>query len=125
MPDFDSFASEVGIDAMMFRVIMLSRDLDDSLLRMLRSFRREWRTAEEQNIARNQGYSMDSARTMYRLCKLEDPPANWADLSDKEAAEALNGPLCNPFASVLALHKLGAFDSSLADARFVEVEEEP
>ena len=53
MPDFDSFVANVGIDAMMFRVIALCRDMDDPILRMLRSFRAEWRRAEEQNIARS------------------------------------------------------------------------
>ena len=124
MPDFDSFVANVGIDAMMFRVIALCRDMDDPILRMLRSFRAEWRRAEEQNIARNFRCDLDSARTIYRLCRLLKPPADWVLLSDEEAAETLNGPLCSPFASVLALHEVEAFDSSLKDVRTLEEEAE-
>jgi len=123
VPDFDSFVANVGIDAMMFRVIALCRDMDAPILRMLRSFRAEWRRAEEQNIARNLRCNLDSARTIYRLCRLLDPPADWMYLSDEEATEALNGRLCNPFASALALHDIEAFDSSLKDVRTLEEEE--
>lgn len=115
-PDFDSFAAQVGIDAMMFRVLDLSRDFDGSIRKKLLSFRAAWRRAEIQNIARlsgRPGAATDAAGVVYRLCKLRDPPSleDWAAMSPVEARLALQGRQCSPWAAVLALSRIGAFDT--------------
>lgn len=117
-PDFDSFATRVGIDAMLFRVIALGRDLPPVVRRRLLQFRSAWRQAEVQNVARNsgrKGATPAAAAVPYRLCKLLDPPsvARWAAMSAAEADETLRGPQCSPWACVLALNELGAFDMPL------------
>ena len=117
MPDFDSFAAQVGIDAMMFRVIDLSRDFDNEVRKKLISFRSAWRRAEVQNIARlsgSRGTSLGAAAVVYRLCKLLNQPRldEWAAMSAVEARLTLLGQQCSPWAAVLALHETGAFDTS-------------
>lgn len=116
MPDFDSFAAQVGIDAMMFRVIDLSRDFDDEVRKKLLSFRSAWRKAEVQNIARlsgTPGTSLGAAAVVYRLCKLLNPPSlsEWAAMSAVEARLTLLGRQCSPWAAALALHQVGAFNT--------------
>lgn len=114
-PDFDSFAVNVGIDALLFRIVDLSRNFESSVRRRLLSFRDAWRRAEIQNVARNTGVvvaSPSAAAVPYALCKLLSPPSleDWADMTALEAQETLAGPRCSPWASVLALEQLGAFD---------------
>ena len=120
-PDFDSFAVEVGIDAMMTRVIDLGRDFDATIRRRLRSFRTAWRKAEIQNVARNTGRAgapIEAAAAVYRLCKLLEPPKldEWSEMDPSDARLALLGPRCSPWAAVLALNRLGAFDTGDPDA---------
>ena len=115
-PDFDSFAQQVGIDTMMARVIALSRDFDDSIRRQLLAFRAAWRRAEVQNVARAAGKgegALGAAGAMYRLCKLLQPPSldEWERMTMVDARLALLGPQCSPWAAVLALNQLGAFDA--------------
>lgn len=126
-PDFDSFASQVGIDAMMGRVIALSRDFDDSIRRQLRSFRSAWRRAEVQNIARAAGKgegALAAAGAVYRLCKLLEPPKldEWAEMTAVDARVTLLGAQCSPWAAVLALNQLGAFDAGAPEDLGVLIE---
>ena len=120
MPDFDSFATRVGIDAMLFRVIAMGRDLEPVVRKRLLDFRAAWRKAEVQNVARNsgrKGATTAAAAVPYQLCKLLDQPsvADWAEMSAYEADDVLRGPLCSPWACVLALSRLGAFDMASQD----------
>jgi hypothetical protein len=115
-PDFDSFAQLVGIDAMMARVIALGRDWDDSIRRQLLSFRSAWRRAEVQNVARAVGKgegAAGAAGALYKLCKLLKPPTldEWGQLTPVDARLTLLGQQCSPWAAVLALNGLGAFDA--------------
>lgn len=105
----------MGIDALLFRVVDLSRNFDPAVRKRLLAFRAAWRKAEIQNVARNSGVpgaSPGSAAVPYALCKLLHPPSleDWADMTGPEAQEALAGPRCSPWACVLALEQLGAFD---------------
>lgn len=114
-PDFDSYAVNVGIDALFSRVIDMGRDFDSTVRKRLLAFRTAWRRAEMQNVARNSGIpgaTPATASVPYTLCKLLDPPSleDWAAMSAPEAQEVLDGPQCSPWACVLALEQLGAFD---------------
>lgn len=105
---------------MMARVIALSRDLDASILRQLLSFRSAWRRAEVQNIARATGKgegALAAAGALYRLCKLLQPPPleAWGAMTAVDARLTLLGPQCSPWAAVLALNQLGAFDGGSPD----------
>jgi hypothetical protein len=107
----------VGIDAMMTRVIRLSRDFDNAILRQLSSFRTAWRKAEVQNVARATGKgdgAFQASNVLYRLCKLLNPPSleEWAGMTAVEARLTLLGPRCCPWAAVLALERIGAFDTT-------------
>jgi hypothetical protein len=100
---------------MMSRVIALGRDFDSTIRRRLVSFRNAWRKAEIQNLARatgRAGPSLEAAAALYRLCKLQDPPQlkEWGEMTPADARLTLLGPRCSPWAAVLALNKLGAFD---------------
>jgi hypothetical protein len=106
----------VGIDAMMARVIALGRDWDNPIRRQLLSFRSAWRRAEIQNVARALGRgdgALGAAGALYRLCKLLEPPTldEWGQMTAVDARIALLGPSCSPWAAVLALNGLGAFDA--------------
>jgi hypothetical protein len=119
-PDFDSFAAQVGIDAMISRVIRLSRDFEPEILRQLASFRSAWRRAEVQNVARAAGKgpgAYEASNVLYRLCKLLHPPTleEWSEMGGVEARVALLGPRCSPWAAVLALESIGAFDVSVPE----------
>ena len=110
----------VGIDALLFRVIDVSRDFHAPVRRRLLAFRDAWRRAEVQNVARNSGVagaSPSTASVPYTLCKLLSPPSleEWADMTAPEAQETLAGPRCSPWACVLALEQLGAFDPGDSD----------
>lgn len=101
---------------MLFRVLDLSRDFDGAIRKRLLSFRAAWRKAEVQNIARlsgRPGAGMEAAGVVYRLCKLLEPPPleEWVQMSAVEARLTLQGPQCSPWAAVLALNRIGAFDT--------------
>ena len=105
---------------MMGRVIALSRDLDNSILRQLLSFRSAWRRAEVQNIARATGSgegALVASNVLYRLCKLLHAPGldEWGAMTAVDARLTLLGPQCSPWASALALNRLGAFDPGSPD----------
>ena len=100
---------------MISRVIALGRDFDNTIRRRLLSFRSAWRKAEIQNVARatgRPGASLEAAGALYRLCKLLEPPTldDWAAMTPAEARLTLLGARCSPWASVLALNRVGAFD---------------
>jgi hypothetical protein len=117
-PDLDSFVALVGVEALWFRVVDLSQDFGDPLLRRLKAFRSAWRQYEVQNIARRRGEkSVRSAGVEYKLARLLDPPRQaQLDAMDPQQLQAtLKGPVCGRWASVLALRELGAFD--FADPR--------
>ena len=100
---------------MMSRVIALCRDFENTIRRRLLSFRSAWRKAEIQNLARatgRAGASLEAAGALYRLCKLLRPPKleDWGALTPVEARVTLMGARCSPWAAVLALNRLGAFD---------------
>ena len=102
---------------MMTRVIQLCRDFPDDILRQLSSFRTAWRRAEVQNVARATGKgdgAFQASHVLYRLCKLLRPPTleEWAGMTAVDARLALLGPRCCPWAAVLALERIGAFDTT-------------
>lgn len=111
--DFDSFAGQIGIDCMLFRLMDTTRDMPNEIRSLLRSLRAAWRKAEIQNVSRETRAPPAAAEMLYRLCRLLTPPtdAAWRAMSDAEADAALAGPTCSPFASALALNRLGAFES--------------
>ena len=105
---------------MLFRVIAMSRDLDAVILRRIKQFRGAWRRTEVFNIEARQRERVDGKRydaaLLYALCKLRDQPSEEEILkmSPLELKQTLAGPRCSPWACILALHELGAFDSSHA-----------
>ena len=122
---------QIGVDAMMFRVIAMSRDLDTLILRRIRQLRAAWRRAEVDNIEAKLRHKVDneySAPLMYALCKLLDPPTpdKLAQMHPMEIKQVLAGPRCSQWACILALHELGAFDASHAriSEQEAEVEDE-
>lgn len=76
---------------------------------VLRDFRSSWQGLEVDRIrTKDKGLTMASAKILYTLCCLLDPPELLPD--DKAAAAALlRGQLCSPWTSVLGLDALGAF----------------
>ena len=98
---------------MLFRLMDTTRDMPNEIRSLLRSLRAAWRKAEIQNVSRETRAPPAAAEMLYRLCRLLTPPtdAAWRAMSDAEADAALTGPTCSPFASALALNRLGAFDS--------------
>lgn len=128
-PDFDSFAMNVGIDVMLSRVIALSRDFDKDIKGKLSSFLEAWRRAEIQNVARASGRgegALEAAKVLYTLCKLLHPPTleEWTRMTRMEARETLMGPKCSPWAAVLALDEIGAFDSTSPEDQALLLEDQ-
>lgn len=109
-PSFDSFASCVGIHAMLGRLVDTCRDFDEETRALLASFVRSWRNAEIAAVAKAQygGKESDRARVDYLLCGLLDPPKQYPG-SRGELAEILKGHKCSAWAAVLPLHQMGAF----------------
>ena len=111
--DLDSCLRLVGIDALWYRVVDLSRDFDEAILKRLKAFRSAWRKYEVQNVARHQGdKSTRRAAVECRLCRLLDPPTQREvdQSTPAQLAETLAGDECGRWTSVLALRGLGAFD---------------
>ena len=111
--DFDSFLRQVGIEPLWFRVLDLSRDFDEAILKRLRAFRAAWRRYEIQNIARHEGDKTTRRATIeYGLCRLLYPPtqAQVEGMSAAQLADTLTEKECGRWTSALALRGLGAFD---------------
>lgn len=136
-PDFDSVLGRVGVEALWFRVLDLSRDFDEGVLQRMGAFRSAWRRHalflftwvcvyycnrarryEVQNIARHRGdKTVSRAGIEYKLCRLLRPPTQEEldAMGPVELAQTLRGPVCGRWTSVLALSGLGAFDFSQDD----------
>jgi hypothetical protein len=79
------------------------------MLSQLKDFRESWQWLELDRVrTHTPGLDMRSARVLYILCCLLDPPADLPQ--DKAGADdVLSGHLCSPWTSVLALREIGAF----------------
>jgi hypothetical protein len=75
----------------------------------LRDFRESWQWLELDRVrTHTPGLDMRSARVLYILCVLLDPPADLPQ--DKPGVDGvLGGPCCSPWTAVLALRELSAF----------------
>jgi len=109
-PSFDSYASCLGVDALLSRLLDTCRDFDEETRALLASFRTSWRNAEIAAVSRAQygGREASRARVDYLLCRVLDPPEGYP-ASREELAKILRGPKCSAWAAVLPLHQMGAF----------------
>lgn len=104
--DFESALEVFGINALLYRSVHLA---PVCMLSQLKDFRESWQWLELDRIrTHTPGLDMRSARVLYILCCLLDPPDELPN--SKDGADALlMGPCCSPWTSVLALRSLGAF----------------
>jgi hypothetical protein len=104
--DFESALETFGIRALLERVIRISHN---EMQPMLKSFRRSWSLLEIDRVRiKSPGLTMRSASVLVALCHALYPPNEYPQ--DKLSMDALtHGPRCSVWASVLALRELGAF----------------
>lgn len=109
-PSFDSFASCVGSEALLFRIAQTCRDSDDDVKSLLRSLSASWRSAEIATLSKKNygGKLVGRARVDYLFAKLLDPPDDYPS-SSTQLVSVLKSDKCSPWASVLPLYQMGAF----------------
>ena len=115
--DLDSNLREFGATALMFRTIQLCKHYPKALKNELKDFRRVWQWKEIENVVRSKPeLDLRSAHTMYALCTLITVPARLPGTQEELQALLNRSPTCSPWASLLALKKLKAFQEWFLDA---------
>ena len=110
--NFDSYLARFGIDAMFHRVLELSRDIPDDLMRLMLAFVAAMRKKEVDNVVENGWVPLSiPAIYAYRMAKLLDPPSqSFGALTTREELVTIcKGKQCSPWTAVMTLRKMGAF----------------
>ena len=110
--DFETALQTFGATALLQRIIQLCTvsGCPKDFLAQLKGFRTSWRWREVERI-RKSSPDLDTrtAFNLYSLCSLLHPQRDMPVGKTKVDA-ILSGPLCSPWAAVLALDAMGAFN---------------